>query len=90
VGDVAGTYGCAVGAGVCAPAHTEAVAAGRAAAGGRAEVLRRDSLGALDGRAVERVAAPIREPDDVLAAVAGLGSRRDIARAVARVPGRAP
>ena len=64
-------------------AATSAASEGRTTAGGRSPLLRGDSVDPLDGRAVERVTLAIRQPRDLLAATAQVGTRRDAVETLA-------
>src|SRR5215831_17410583 len=75
----------AVGADSTAAASCEAPPARRAAPGRPAGLFRGHSLDPLDGRAVERTAAAIREHDDLLAPPAAVGGARGARGALARL-----
>jgi hypothetical protein len=58
---------------------------GRTTAAGGSPLLRGDSVDLMDGRAVERVASAVRQPLDLLAAIAQVGARRDAVETLAGV-----
>ena len=66
-------------------AATAAASTGRTTAGGGSSLLGGHPVDSLDRSAVERTAPAIRQPDDLLAAIAQVGARRNITETVAGV-----